>query len=103
MNQIAEIYLQNIKKIHLNSRKYEGDIETGNITYVRLASLVALLILTIACINFMNLSTAQSSRRAKEIGIRKVAGANRLKIIFQFLGESTVDCICSPCNCNDSC
>ena len=53
-----------------------------------LVSLVAVLILTIACINFMNLSTAQSSRRAKEIGVRKVAGANKRKIIFQFLGES---------------
>jgi putative ABC transport system permease protein len=84
----AEIYLQNIKKVHLNSRKYESDIETGNITYVRLASLVAILILTIACINFMNLTTAQSSARAKEIGVRKVSGANKRKIIFQFLGES---------------
>jgi ABC-type antimicrobial peptide transport system permease subunit len=86
----AEIFLQNIKKIHLYSRgKYWNDFfYLGNITYVRLASLVAVLILTIACINFMNLSTAQSSRRAKEIGVRKVAGANKRKIIFQFLGES---------------
>jgi len=86
----AEIFLQNIKKIHLYSaRKYAGEsFYLGSITYIRLASLVAVLILTIACINFMNLSTAQSSRRAKEIGVRKVAGANKQKIIFQFLGES---------------
>ncbi|OFY67068.1 MAG: hypothetical protein A2Y71_05040 [Bacteroidetes bacterium RBG_13_42_15] len=86
----AEIFLQNIKKIHLYSKgKYWNDFfYFGNITYVRLVSLVAVLILTIACINFMNLSTAQSSRRAKEIGVRKVAGASKRKIIFQFLGES---------------
>jgi len=86
----AEIFLQNIKKIHLYSaRKYAGEsFYLGSITYIRLASLVAVLILTIACINFMNLSTAQSSGRAKEIGVRKVAGANKRKIIFQFLGES---------------
>jgi ABC-type antimicrobial peptide transport system permease subunit len=86
----AEIFLQNIKKIHLYSAgKYAGEsFYLGSITYIRLASLVAILILTIACINFMNLSTAQSSRRAKEIGIRKVGGANKRKIIFQFLGES---------------
>ena len=82
------ISLQNIRKIHLNSRKYEGDIASGNIQYVRLASLLAILILAIACINFMSILTAQSSGRAKEIGIRKMAGANKPKIIVQFLGES---------------
>jgi ABC-type antimicrobial peptide transport system permease subunit len=50
--------------------------------------LIAAFILLIACINFMNLSTAQSVRRAKEIGVRKVSGANKRKIIVQFLGES---------------
>ena len=60
----------------------------GDITYIRILSLIAIFILIIACINFMNLSTAQSARRAKEIGIRKVAGASKGKIIFQFLGES---------------
>jgi putative ABC transport system permease protein len=85
----AEIFLQNIKRIHLYSHgMYTNDIEYGNITPVRLAGLIALLILTIACINFMNLLTAQSSGRAKEIGVRKIAGANKRKIVFQFLGES---------------
>ncbi len=86
----SEIFLQNIKKIHLfSSRKYTYDISGhGDITYVRIMCLIAVFILLIACINFMNLATAQSARRAKEIGIRKVAGANKRKIIFQFLGES---------------
>ncbi|MGA2407750.1 MAG: ABC transporter permease [Bacteroidales bacterium] len=86
----SEIFLQNIKKIHLfSSRKYAYDISGhGDITYVRILGLIAVFILLIACINFMNLSTAQSARRAKEIGVRKVAGANKRKIIVQFLGES---------------
>jgi putative ABC transport system permease protein len=86
----SEIFLQNIKKIHLfSSRKFTYDISGhGDITYVRIMGLIAVFILLIACINFMNLSTAQSARRAKEIGVRKVAGANKRKIIFQFLGES---------------
>ncbi len=86
----SEIFLQNIKTIHLfSSRKYTYDISGhGDITYVRIMGLIAVFILLIACINFMNLATAQSARRAKEIGIRKVAGANKRKIIFQFLGES---------------
>jgi putative ABC transport system permease protein len=86
----SEIFLQNIKKIHLfSSRKYTYDISGhGDIASVRIMGLIAVFILLIACINFMNLATAQSARRAKEIGIRKVAGANKRKIIFQFLGES---------------
>jgi putative ABC transport system permease protein len=86
----SEIFLQNIKKIHLfSSGKYTYDVSGhGDITYVRIMALIAVFILIIACINFMNLSTAQSAKRAKEIGIRKVAGANKRKLIFQFLGES---------------
>jgi putative ABC transport system permease protein len=86
----SEIFLQNIKKIHLfSSGKFEADIYgNGDITYVRILELIAVFILVIACINFLNLATAQSARRAREIGIRKVAGARKLKIVVQFLGES---------------
>lgn len=84
-----EIFLQNIKKIHLYSKgKYANDIEAGSITQVRVAALIAILILAIVCINFMNLLTAQSSGRAKEIGVRKIAGAHKRKIVVQFLGEA---------------
>jgi putative ABC transport system permease protein len=86
----SEIFLQNIKKIHLfSSQKYAYDISGhGDINDVRILSLIAVFILLIACINFMNLSTAQSARRAREIGVRKVAGAGKRKIIVQFLVES---------------
>ncbi|MCG2617084.1 ABC transporter permease [Terrimonas sp. NA20] len=69
----------------LNSGK-AGD--SGKIGYVKLFSLLALFILSVACINFMNLSTAKASRRLKEIGIKKVVGARRPQLIFQFLTES---------------
>jgi putative ABC transport system permease protein len=86
----TEISLQNIKRIHLFSAgKYAADIGgLGDFAYVRILSLIAVFILMIACINFMNLSTAQSGRRAREIGVRKVAGANKRNIVLQFLGES---------------
>ena len=85
-----EIFLQNLKDIHLNSTgKYAYDVTgNGDITYVKILAMVAIFILIIACINFMNLATAQSSMRSKEIGMRKVTGSNKTKIIFQFMGES---------------
>lgn len=62
----------------------------GAIQYVYIFSVIALFILLIACINFMNLSTARSSNRAKEIGMRKVVGAKRINLIYQFFGESMI-------------
>jgi putative ABC transport system permease protein len=62
----------------------------GRAEYVRLFSIIAIFILAIACINFMNLSTAKASRRLKEVGIKKVVGANRKQLIFQFLSESVL-------------
>jgi ABC-type antimicrobial peptide transport system permease subunit len=84
------LFLQNIKKIHLySSGKYVYDVSGhGDIVYVKILGIIALFILIIACINFMNLSSAQLFRRSKEAGIRKVSGASRQKIIGQFLGES---------------
>ena len=67
-----------------------GSQTSGRITYVRLFSLIAVFILSIACINFMNLSTAKASRRMKEVGIKKVVGAGRGQLILQFLTESTL-------------
>ncbi len=67
----------------------------GRIEYVRLFSLLAIFILVIGCINFMNLSTAKASKRLKEIGIKKVVGADRRQLIFQFLSESLLLTLCA--------
>jgi len=80
--------LQSIKDIHLRSRNIWGIGATGDIRYVVLFTLIAVLILLMACMNFMNLATARAGTRAKEVGIRKTIGADRLSLIGQFYGEA---------------
>ncbi len=83
-----ELGMHRFGDMHLYSRFSNGEIVGGRIEYVKLFSLVAIFILVIACINFMNLTTARSARRSKEIGVRKVVGAIRSKLMRQFLGEA---------------
>lgn len=83
-----ELGIQRFGDVYLHGQIVNGKIEGGRIEYVRLFSLVAIFILCIACINFMNLTTARSVKRAKEIGIRKVVGAVRPALIRQFMAEA---------------
>ncbi|HLX93740.1 MAG TPA: FtsX-like permease family protein, partial [Puia sp.] len=82
--------LMPLTDIHLHSNKIAEFEPNGNIVYVYVFLFIAILILAIACVNFMNLSTARSANRAKEVGIRKVAGSTRGNLIFQFLTESVL-------------
>jgi putative ABC transport system permease protein len=77
-----------ITDIHLKSKLGGEPEEVGDMSYIRIFSAVAFFMLLIACINYMNLTTARSARRAKEIGIRKVAGSTKRQLVSQFLSES---------------
>lgn len=91
----TEIFLHPISKWRLYSRFENGKVAGGRIEIVRLLLIIAGLILLIACINFMNLSTAQSQKRAKEVGVRKVIGAGKPGLIGQFLCESILVAFCA--------
>ena len=86
----ATLFLRKYSDAWLHGRYENGKQAGGRIEYVRLFSLIACFILLIACINFMNLSTAKVSGRMKEIGLKKAFGASRRTLVYQFLGESVL-------------
>ena len=91
----TKLELQPLADIHLRSQ-LDSEIEAnGDIRYVRIFSIVALFVLLVACVNFMNLATARSAGRAREVGLRKVVGARRSQLVRQFLGESVLTAVVS--------
>jgi ABC-type antimicrobial peptide transport system permease subunit len=84
-----ELFIYPMPRWRLYSNFENGKETSGQSDYVRLFTVIAIFILAIACINFMNLATARSERRAREVGIRKSVGSRRFELIFQFIGEST--------------
>ena len=88
LKQKPEVFLHPMSKWHLYSEFKNGVITGGRIQYVWLFGIIGVFVLLLACINFMNLSTARSEKRAKEVGIRKSIGSLRSQLIFQFFSES---------------
>lgn len=83
-------FLTNIKDVHLYANTSTNVSASGSVTYLYILGSIALFTLLIACINFMNLSTARSSKRAAEVGVRKVLGAEKTSLVRQFIGESVM-------------
>ena len=90
MNFQPRFHLQRLTDIHLHSDLQIDLPGHGNVQYVNTFFIIAIFILAVACINFMNLATARSARRAREVGLRKVVGASRQQLVGQFLTESVV-------------
>ena len=83
--------LEPLRDVYLHSKR--GGFISGNINNVYIFSAIAVFILLIACVNFINLTTARSAERAKEVGIRKVVGAVRFQLARQFISESIIICL----------
>ena len=86
----SDVIMQPLKDWHLYSDYKNGIASGGFIDYVRIFSIIGILVLLIACVNFINLTTARSEKRAREVGIRKAIGSQRKHLIFQFLTESVL-------------
>jgi putative ABC transport system permease protein len=86
--RLMDVFLHPVKDWHLYNEFKNGKATTGFIEYVRMFSVIGGLVLLIACINFINLTTARSEKRAREVGVRKVVGSRRKDLVMQFLAES---------------
>lgn len=91
----VDLFLTSYSDLYLHGKYENGQQAGGRIEYVRLISFIALLILFIACINFINLATAKASQRFKEIGVKKSMGASKRSLAYQFLTESILTCLIS--------
>lgn len=89
---VTKLYLQPVSDIHLRSGhiKFQNNVNEGSIILVYVFLIVAILIIIIACINFINMAIARSFKRAKEVGMRKVLGASRVHLVYRFIGESFI-------------
>jgi len=92
-------YLQPFRELYLQANEvmFHKMAKTGNQRYIIFFELIALFILAIACINYINISTSKASKRGREVGMRKSLGAHKIQLVKQFLGESLVTTVCAAC------